>query len=156
MKKFILPILVLTVLLTSCASKSSFNSFYAENKSEADFSLKVPGFFVNAFLPKEDLGEYKQLFKKVRKYKIMSFSNENEQLERQFNKLIRRGNYTSIFKINDKGEKVDFYFLTKSDKIEEIILRVKSEDEYVVLGLKTNILQKEFEKFLESSELTSR
>ncbi|HKJ06568.1 MAG TPA: DUF4252 domain-containing protein [Flavobacteriaceae bacterium] len=155
MKKFILPI-VAALLLSSCASKSSFNSFYSENRSQADFSLKVPGFFVNAFIPKEDVGEYKQLFKKVRKYKIMTFSNENEHLERQFSKLIRRGNYTSVFKVNDNGDKVDFYFLTDKDKIEEVILRVKSEDEYVVLGLKTSILEKELYAFLENNEFPSK
>jgi len=150
MKKFIL-ILIGGLLLTSCASKSNFHSFYKTNKSEADFSINAPPFFVNVFVPNEDLGEYKDLIKNVRKYKIMTFSKENEKLERNFRKFIRNGNYASVLKVNEDGEKVDIYFLNEGDSIKEIILRVKSNDEYVLLGLKTNLLKKELNTFLNNS-----
>ena len=81
----------------------------------------------------------------------MSFSKENEKLERNFRKFIRNGNYASVLKVNEDGEKVDIYFLNEGDSIKEIILRVKSNDEYVLLGLKTNLLKKELNTFLNNS-----
>jgi hypothetical protein len=150
MKKYLIA-LVGILLLSSCATKSNFSSFYKSNRSESDFSINAPAFFVNVFVPKEDLGEYKDLIKNVKKYKVMTFSKENERLERNFRRLIKNGNYASVLKVNEDGEKVDIYFLNDGETIKEIILRVKSDDEYVLLGLKTNLLQKKLNTFLNSS-----
>jgi len=54
-------ILVAALVLSSCASKSSFNSFYEENKEECEFSISSPALIANLFIPKEDVGEYKAL-----------------------------------------------------------------------------------------------
>ncbi|MDO9275233.1 MAG: DUF4252 domain-containing protein, partial [Lutibacter sp.] len=58
-----------------------------------------------------------------------------------------------IFSINQQGEKVQLYFLQNKNAIREIVLKVKSDDDFVVLGLKTNILESDFNKIIENSEV---
>jgi len=146
-------ILVTAFVLTSCASKSSFNSFYEENKAECEFSISSPAFIANLFIPKEDVGEYKALFKKVKHYKVMIFSDGSTSLDRKFEKFIRQKNYETIFSINHQGEKVQLYFLQNKNAIREIVLKVKSDDDFVVLGLKTNISEADFNKIANNSAI---
>ncbi|MHB1146757.1 MAG: DUF4252 domain-containing protein [Lutibacter sp.] len=146
-------ILVTAFVLTSCASKSSFNSFYEENKAECEFSISSPAFIANLFIPKEDVGEYKALFKKVKHYKVMIFSDGSTSLDRKFEKFIKQKNYETILSINQQGEKVQLYFLQNKNAIREIVLKVKSDDDFVVLGLKTDILESDFNKIIENTKI---
>lgn len=145
-------ILAAAFVLTSCASKSSFNSFYEENKAECEFSLSSPAFIANLFIPKEDIGEYKALFKKVKHYKVMIFSDASTSIDKKFNRFIKQKNYETIFSINQHGDKVQLYFLQRQNAIREIVLKIKSDNDFVVLGLKTNIAEKDFNKIIENSE----
>ncbi|GGK40035.1 MULTISPECIES: DUF4252 domain-containing protein [Flavobacteriaceae] len=146
-------ILVTALLLISCASKSSFNSFYAEHKDECDFSISTPAFFANIFIPKDDVEEYKDLFRKVKHYKVMIFENKKASLDKQFDRFIKRKKYASIFKVKSNGDQVKLYFLENKNTIKEIVLKIKSDKDFVVLGLKTNILQDDFNKIMEGSDL---
>ena len=150
-------ILVMVLLLTSCASKTAFSSFYADNKKDCDFSISSPAFVANLFIPKEDVKEYKDLFKKVKHYKIMVFSEASKNLDNRFNRFMKQQNYVSIFRINQNGEQVQLYFLQNKDVIKEIVLKVKSDNDYVLLGLKTNLSEQDFNRIIEDStiELTS-
>lgn len=145
-------ILSVAFVLTSCASKSSFNSFYEENKAECEFSISSPAFIANLFIPKDDVKEYKDLFKKVKHYKVMIFSEGSVSLDRKFEQFIKKKNYDAIFSIKQNGEKVQLYFLQDKNAIKEIVLKFKSENDFVVLGLKTNILERDFNKIIENSE----
>ncbi len=146
-------ILLAALMLTSCASKSSFNSFYEENKEECEFSISTPAFIANLFIPKEDVGEYKALFKKVKHYKVMIFSDASTSLDRKFERFIKQKNYETVFSINQHGDKVQLYFLQHKNAIREIVLKVKSDNDFVVLGLKTNILESDFNKIIENSDI---
>lgn len=148
-----LLIIGLAIVLSSCASKTSFNSFYSENKADCEFSISTPAFFANLFIPKDDIKEYEQLLKKVKHYKVMIFSDGSSSLDKRFDKFIKRKNYTSIFKINSDGDKVQLYFLEKKNTIKEIVLKIKSDEDFVVLGLKTNISESDFNKLIESSDI---
>ena len=146
-------ILLAALMLTSCASKSSFNSFYEENKEECEFSISTPAFIANLFIPKEDVGEYKALFKKVKHYKVMIFSDASTSLDRKFERFIKQKNYETVLSINQHGDKVQLYFLQHKNAIREIVLKVKSDNDFVVLGLKTNILESDFNKIIENSDI---
>ncbi|WP_298363952.1 DUF4252 domain-containing protein [uncultured Lutibacter sp.] len=152
MKKYFL-IIVGALLLTSCASKSSFHSFYNENRNDSDFSLSTPAFFANIFIPKQDIREYEDLFKKVKHYKVMVFSDKVTSLDRKFDRFIRNKKYTSIFRVNDSGSSVQFYFLENKSTIKEMVLKIKSDDSYVLLGLKTNITFGDFETIIDKSDM---
>ena len=145
-------ILVAALVLTSCASKSSFNSFYEENKEECEFSMSTPAFIANLFIPKEEVGEYKALFKRVKHYKVMIFSDASTSLDRKFERFIKQRKYETIFSIKQQGDKVQLYFLQDKNAIREIVLKIKSDNDFVVLGLKTNILESDFNKIIENSK----
>ena len=147
-------ILVLALALTSCASKSSFNSFYADNKNECEFSLSSPAFLANLFIPKDDVREYEDLFKKVKHYKVMIFSDASKSLDKKFNRFIKQKRYASILRVKQNGEQVQLYFLQSKNSIKEIVLKVKSDNDYVLLGLKTNISEEDFNKIIEDSDIS--
>ncbi|MDP3314273.1 DUF4252 domain-containing protein [Lutibacter sp.] len=151
--KNIFLIIVTSLLLSSCASKASFNSFYSENKEDCTFSISTPAFFANLFIPKDDIEEYKDIFKKVKHYKVMVFSEGSISLDKKFDRFVKRKNYSSIFKISQNGDKVQLYFLESKDRIKEILLKVKSDNEFVVLGLKTNISESDFNKIVKKSNI---
>lgn len=146
-------ILAAAFVLTSCASKSSFNSFYEENKAECEFSISSPAFIANLFIPKDDVREYEDLFKKVKHYKVMIFSDGSASLDRKFDRFIKQKNYEAIFSINQHKEKVQLYFLQDKNAIKEIVLKIKSDDDFVVLGLKTNISEADFNKIIKNSDI---
>lgn len=148
-----LLILAAAFALTSCASKTSFNSFYEENKAESEFSISSPAFIANLFIPKEDVREYEDLFKKVKHYKVMIFSEGSTSLDRKFEQFIKQKNYDAIFSIKQNGEKVHLYFLQDKNAIKEIVLKVKSDDDFVLLGLKTNISEADFKKITKNSDI---
>ena len=151
--KNILLILITAVALTSCASKSSFHSFYVENKKECEVAISSPAFIANLFIPKDEVAAYKDLFKKVKHYKIMIFSDASKSLDRRFNKFIKRKNYKSIVRINQDGEQVQLYFLKNKNSIREIVLKVKSDSDFVLLGLKTNISESDLNSIIEHSDV---
>lgn len=146
-------ILVTALVLTSCASKSSFNSFYKENKKECEFSISTPAFIANLFIPKKEIGEYQALFKKVKHYKIMIFSDASTSLDRKFDRFIKQKKYETILSIKQHEDKVQLYFLQDKNAIREIVLKIKSDNDFVVLGLKTNILESDFNKIVENSDI---
>ena len=146
-------ILATALVLTSCASKSSFNSFYEENKAECEFSISSPAFIANLFIPKDDVREYEDLFKKVKHYKVMIFSDGSASLDKKFDRFIKQKNYEAIFSINQHKEKVQLYFLQDKNVIKEIVLKIKSDNDFVVLGLKTNISEADFNKITKNSDI---
>jgi len=146
-------ILVAALVITSCASKSSFNSFYEENKAECEFSISSPAFIANLFIPKDDIREYEDLFKKVKHYKVMIFSDGSASLDKKFERFIKQKNYEAIFSINQNKEKVQLYFLQDKNAIKEIVLKIKSDNDFVVLGLKTNISEADFNKITKNSDI---
>ena len=146
-------ILAAALVLTSCASKSSFNSFYEENKAECEFSISSPAFIANLFIPKDDVREYEDLFKKVKHYKVMIFSDGSASLDKKFDRFIKQKNYEAIFSINQHKEKVQLYFLQDKNVIKEIVLKIKSDNDFVVLGLKTNISEADFNKITKNSDI---
>jgi hypothetical protein len=146
-------ILAAALVLTSCASKASFNSFYEENKAECEFSISSPAFIANLFIPKDDVREYEDLFKKVKHYKVMIFSDGSASLDKKFDRFIKQKNYEAIFSINQNKEKVQLYFLQDKNAIKEIVLKIKSDNDFVVLGLKTNISEADFNKITKNSDI---
>lgn len=153
MKNYIV-IFIVAILFTSCATKSSFNSFYEENKKQSDFSISSPAFFANLFIPKDDIKEYEDLFKKVRHYKVLIFSDASASLDDKFERFIKAKKYTSIFRISQNGDKIQFYFLSKKAVIKEMILKVNSDSDFVLVGLKTNLLESDFNRIIENSDVT--
>ncbi len=146
-------ILAVALILSSCATKSSFHTFYQENKQESDFSISISAFIGNMFIPKKDLGEYKSLLRKAKNYDLMVFSDSEAILDKKLNKFIKRKKYSTIFRVAENGDKVQLYFLKDNNMIKEILLKVKSENDYVLIGAKTKILEEDLNRIIKKSEL---
>lgn len=157
MKKFFF-LFVSAIVLTSCATQTSFNSFYKDHRHKASVTVSTPSFIANMLIPKDEVKEYEAIFSKVRHYRVMIFSEPNMSLDQSFNKFVKRNKYDEIFRINDKGNNVSFYFLKQDDLINEMIMKVADGNSYILLGLKTRMYEEEFNEIVAEAnvEVTSR
>jgi len=138
----------LLLLLNSCATHTSFNSFYKKTHSESDFSLGLRTSLIRGFLPDEDLQEIKPLLKKAKHVRILVFSKNAEEMNAKFDKFIKKSKFESLIKLKEDNSKIDFYLLENKDKIKEIVLEISSDGNLVLLGLKTNIKQEDLDSLL--------
>lgn len=147
-------VLVLAIILSSCASKATFGTFYKENKRASEFSLKSPAFLAKMFLSKDDLKEFKPLVKSVKHLKILVFEDDNS-IDRNFKKFIKKQDYETLFRIADKGTNVQLFLSNKEDQKKEIILKIKDEGSYVLIGLTTNMSETDFDEILNNINFKS-
>jgi len=147
--KNILLILIATVLLSSCAANTSFNSFYKAHEEDSDFSLGLSSSFIKPFLPDDDFEELKPLLKKAKHVRILTFSEDAADKSQQFDKFIKRSKFEKMVKVSDDGDKIAVFTLENKQKIKEVVLEVKSDYDLVLLGLKTNLTHEDLDKMLE-------
>lgn len=149
MKKLIL--LAIIVFTTSCATNTSFNTFYKNHQEDSEFSFGLSSSLISSFLPDEDFEEIKPLLKKAKHVRILVFSQDAEDKTQKFNKFIKRSKFEKVVKIKSDNDQLAFFTLEKKDRIKEIVLEISTGDELVLLGLKTNLTQQELEKIIESN-----
>lgn len=143
MKKLIL--LLIIVVASSCASHTSFNTFYKDHQEDSDFSFGLSSSLVASFLSDDDAEDIKPLLKKAKHVRILVFTEQAEDKTAAFQKFINRSKFEKMVKIKDDEDQVAFFTLEKEDRIREIALEISSGDELVLLGLKTNLSQKDLE-----------
>jgi hypothetical protein len=147
MKKIIL--LLIIVLASSCATHTSFNTFYKNHQEDSDFSFGLSSSLIASFLPDEDMEEIKPLLKKAKHVRILVFSENAEEKTEKFQKFISRSKFEKVVKIKDDNDQLAFFTLEKKAQIKEIVLEISSGDELVLLGLKTNLSQEDLENILQ-------
>ncbi len=147
MKRILL--LLIIVLASSCATHTSFNSFYKNNQEDSDFSFGLSSSLIASFLPDEDMEEIKPLLKKAKHVRILVFSENAEEKTEKFQKFISRSKFEKVVKIKDDNDQFAFFTLEKKSQIKEIVLEISSGDDLVLLGLKTNLSQEDLEKILQ-------
>lgn len=148
MKKIILLVAVLFV--TSCATNTSFNTFYQNNQEDSEFSFGLSSSLIANFLPDEDVEDIKPLLKKAKHIRILIFSENAEEKNKKFEKFINRSKFEKVVKVKDDDDKFAFFTLEKKNRIKEIVLEISSGDELVLIGLKTNLTQEDLDKLLKS------
>lgn len=142
------------VLLSSCATNTSFNDFYQNNQKESDFSLGLNASIVRTFLPSEDYEDIKPILKKAKHIRILVFTENTEQMGAKFNKFIKKSKFEKVIKVKDDGDKIGFFILEKKDKIKEIVLEISSDGDLVLLGLKTNLTQNDIDRFINDNDIS--
>ena len=152
MKKLFL--LISLVLLTSCATHTSFNTFYKNNHHESDFSLGINSSLIRGFLPDEDFEDVKPLLKKAKHIRILVFSENTEHMNLKFDKFIKHSTFEEVIKIKDDNDKINFFILENKDKIKEVVLQISSDGDLVLLGLKTNLTQEDIDKLFNDNDIT--
>lgn len=152
MKKLFL--LTAVIILSSCATHTSFNTFYKENNQDSELSIGLNSSLVNSFLPDEDFDEVKHLLKKAKHYRIMVFSENSEHMEKKFTKFINHSTFDKIVKVKDDGDKLSLYTLEENDKIKEIVVEIFDGDDLILLGLKTNLDHEDLAKIFEDNKVS--
>ena len=148
MKKIFFALFAL-VLLSSCATNTSFNSFYQEHQDDSDFSFGLSSSLIASFLPDEDMEDIKPLLKKAKHVRILVFSEDSANKTKQFDKFINRSKFDKVVKVKDDGDKIAFFTLENKNRIKEVVLEISSEDDLVLLGLKTNLTQDDLDGILQ-------
>ena len=152
MKNLLLAFII--VLLSSCATNTSFNTFYQKNQKNSDFSLGINSALIRGFLPDEDYNEVKTLLKKAKNVKILVFTEESEMVQSRFDKFINRSDFDDLIRIKSDNDKIKIYSLEKKDRIKEIILEISSDGDLILLGLKTNISEKDLNNLLNDNQIS--
>ena len=134
MKNFLFALLAV-LLLSSCATNTSFNTFYQEHQSDSDFSLGLSSSLVASFLPDEDIEDIKPLLKKAKHVRVLVFSEDAADKTEKFDKFISRSKFDKVVKVKDDGDNIAFFTLEDKNKIKEVVLEIASEDDLVLLGL---------------------
>ena len=146
MKKLIL--LLSVVLFSSCATQTSFNSFYQKNQKNSDFSLGLNASLIKPFLSGEDYEDVKPLLKKAKHIRILVFSENYDENSDKFDKFIKKSDFEKVIKIKEDDDQIAFYTLEDKNKIKEIVLQIDSDNDLVLLGLKTNLTQKDIDNLM--------
>ena len=137
------------VLLSSCATNTSFNSFYQTHQDDSDFSLGLSSSLITTFLPDEDIEDIKPLLKKAKHVRILVFSEDATDKSQKFDKFINRSKFDKVVKVKDDGDKIAFFTLEDKKKIKEVVLEISSDDDLVLLGLKTNLTHEDLDNILQ-------
>ena len=148
MKKVIFALMA-ALVLSSCATNTSFNSFYQTHQKDSDFSLGLNSSLIASLLPDEDMEDIKPLLKKAKHVRILVFSEEAADKSRQFDKFINRSKFDKVVKVKDDGDNIAFFTLEDKNKIKEVVLEISSEDDLVLLGLKTNLSHDDLNNILQ-------
>ncbi len=148
MKKILFSLFAV-VLLSSCATNTSFNTFYQEHQEDSDFSLGLSSSLVASFLPDDDVEEIKPLLKKAKHMRILVFSEDAVDKTAQFDRFINRSKFDKVVKVKDDGDQIAFFTLENKSKIKEVVLEIASDDDLVLVGLKTNLTHEELDGILQ-------
>lgn len=148
MKKIFL--LLIIIAFSSCATNTSFNTFYQNHEDDSEFSFGLSSSLIANFLPDEDVEDIKPLLKKAKHIRILVFSEHAEDKTEKFDKFINRSKFEKLIKVKSDDDQIGFFTLEKNKKIKEIVLEVSSGDELVLIGLKTNLTQEELDKLINS------
>ena len=152
MKKILL--LFAVVLLSSCATSTSFNDFYQSNQKDSEFSFGMNVSFISSFLSDEDYEDIKPLLKKAKHVRILVFSENTEDMNVKFDRFIKRSQFEDLIQIKEDNDKVKVFVLEKDDRIKEIVVEVASDGDLVLLGLKTNLTQKDIDRLLSDNDIS--
>jgi hypothetical protein len=147
-------LLLTLAIFTSCATNTSFNTFYQNHQKDAEFSLGLNSSFISSFLSDEDYADVKPLLKKAKHVRILVFSDESEKIQSKFDKFIKRSQFEDIIKIKNDNDKIKIFALEKKDRIKEIVLEISSDGDLVLLGLKTNLSQNDIDNLLNDNKIT--
>jgi hypothetical protein len=84
----------------------------------------------------------------------MVFSDNWEKTNSKFNKFIKHSKFDRLVKIKDDNDKINIYILEQKELIKEIVVQISTEDELVLLGLKTNLTHDDLARIFNDSHIT--
>lgn len=136
------------------AQEAKFEKFYKINKEKSTFSINLSASLAGSFLDDEDDGDLMNIIKKSSDFKLMIFSNENDEVSKDFKKFRKKNRLKTYARVKENGSKAELFLVEKNNHIREIIIRTNSNnDKLVLFGLKTKITHDEFAAMISSSDI---
>lgn len=145
MKRIILLLALVIIPSLLSAQPRCVKKFYRKYKHyEYTTNLKLgkPLLFVAAAFIPDDAG--KQLFKKVNKFRLLVFQTgekDNGRRDRDINKLtsqLEKESFSPLVQVRNAGDQVKIWAQDKGDKIKDLIVLAKDEDDLVFLSVTGN------------------
>ncbi|QLE01798.1 DUF4252 domain-containing protein [Galbibacter sp. BG1] len=147
--KNVLTILSAAFLLVSCGASTPYDAFRKENKKDIAFSLSASNFLVNMFVDEEDLKELNEVVGGISRYRVLVGEKVSaEYLESEFNTFIAKRGYESLMYVNSDGSRVGLYYFEKRGRVREVIMKVKDDEDFVILSAEGNIKIKDLDKLM--------
>jgi len=146
--------LALSVSLISCSSSAKFNQFYKQHKNDNNVnSFQVPGYLRS--LLKNVSPELNNIFKNVKDFKSISFTNcspqQNQQIIDNVNNITQ--NFTDVIRNNKKEKKTLVSVKEKGDFIKEILIHSNSNNNHTILFLKGNFDPNRIKELIDDHQL---
>lgn len=141
-------VLFLPIAMLSCASPNSFQSFYNQHKSEADWALAFPKYMAMVAIPKEDKEEVRRFSEGMRKIRVLLNETDSDQLMASFSSFAEGKNYTPYIVVKKDGSSMDLYAREEGEHIREIVLDIRSDDGAFIIGLLGKMEKANFQKAL--------
>lgn len=146
--------LIILINLISCSSSQSFNNFYNQHKNDNNVSsFQVPSYLRS--LIKNASPELNEIFKNVKDFKSISFTDCTPQQSQQINDEINMitKNYTDIRRKNTEEKRTLISVKEKGDIIKEVIIHKSNDNNHYILFLKGNFNPERIQSFVNTNEL---
>jgi len=143
MKYFKLFILSTTCfLLLACASfkNQGLESFYEEYPEEKT-SMRIPKFLL---MLGGDYQEIKPLLKKLKAARIVVYENMTSHMQKKLDKALKHDNYEEYLTIKNEEDVFTIYAVEKNNKIVNIVIKAKDEQDLSLIQTRVNLPLNEF------------
>lgn len=142
----IVLLLVFVISLQSCIVSKHPNMAFFDNPyydyGNAKFtSINVPVFLAkpfvkNALREDNESEEVVNLVKKIKKVKVMTIENGDQQMLNDFSNYLLQNNYQDWATIKKDGQKINIQALQDGEIINKLMILVKSEGKMVYVDIK--------------------
>ena len=142
----IVLLLVFVISLQSCIVSKHPNMAFFDNPyydyGNAKFtSINVPVFLAkpfvkNALREDNESEEVVNLVKKIKKVKVMTIENGDQQMLNDFSNYLLQNNYQDWATIKKDGQKINIQALQDGDVINKLMILVKSDEKMVYVDVK--------------------
>ena len=128
-------LLLIPILLASCASKQSLQEYYVDNQENPNFiSLDIPASILK--MEEVDLSEVqKEAVESLRKFNLLAFrknadnSDEYKSEKAKIKEILKDDEFVELMKINSSYGKGVIKYLGEDDAIDEVIIYGDNKDE---------------------------
>ena len=156
---FLITMLLLIPLLSSAQYMTGVKGFYHKyKKSDNAQGFVLPGFMVwlGAGIAKSaiDEPEAKIALRFMKKFKTMRFlimEDGHQVTDEDYLQLVysaQKQNYEPMISVREKGQDIQIFAKGKKDKLKRLLILVKSEDEFVMMDMKTKIRTKDLNRLI--------
>ncbi len=139
MKKIILLAVFVWLGSALFAQTKAIEKFYEQYKGMEEVTdLKLRGWVLQLASKFSEEAEAAQLLRKITQLRILTMENGNlvsPQVYRQLVKDLQSDRFEDLFKVQEKGQNIQFLIREQGDTITDVLLLVSGDDHFVLLSL---------------------